>query len=91
MAKSTARTYKVDYKGLVREIRKTLKSLKKIENKVSGAQKTDIEKQITSLDYLEGVCGAETPEIAALNPPPKMSGCKTARPPRMSKIYSAAE
>lgn len=91
MAKNTARTYKVDYKGLVREIRKTLKALKKIEGKVSGAPKEDIEKQIASLDYLEGVCGAETPELAALNPPPKMSGCKTVRAPKMSRVYKVAE
>ena len=89
MAKKTARIYKVDYKRLVREIRKTLKTLKKIEGKVSGAQKEDIEKQITSMSYLEGVCGAETPELAALNPAPKMSGCKTVKAPKMSKIYKS--
>jgi hypothetical protein len=90
MAKKTARTYKVDYKGLVREIRKTLKALKKIESKVSAAQKDDIAEQIKSLSYLEGVCGAETPELLAMNPPPKMSGCKTVAA-KMSRIYKTGE
>ena len=83
------RMYRVHYKALVQEIRRTMKALEKIESKVGARQKEDIAEQIKSLNYLEGVCRAETPEIAAMAPKPKMTGCKITRA-KMTKLYTSA-
>jgi hypothetical protein len=85
MAKT--KVFKVDYKGLVREIRKTLKTLKKIEKEVAAKQKPAIALQIKSLNYLEGVCTSQAVGISPQNVRPKMSGCKIALA-KMSKLYS---
>jgi hypothetical protein len=87
MAKT--KVFKVDYKGLVREIRKTLKTLKKIEKKVAAKQKPAIALQIKSLDYLEGVCTSAAVGVSSQNVPPKMSGCKMVVA-KMSKLYSGS-
>jgi len=88
MAKEKVRVYKIHYKKLVQEIRKTLRSLEKIENKVGVRQREEIAEQIKSLNYLEGVCKAETPELAIMNPKPKMTGCKMGRA-KMTKAYTS--
>ena len=83
--------YKVDYKNLVREIKKTLKALKTIEKKVSGKDLEDIQLQIKSLDYVAAACeaakmtGKECLSIAA-----KMTA-KTCRllPGKMTRTYGA--
>ncbi len=85
MAKT--KVYKVDYKGLVREIRKTLKTLKKIEKTVAQAQRPAIATQIKSLNYLEGVCESQAIGTSPQKIKPKMSGCKLVVA-RMSKLYS---
>jgi hypothetical protein len=87
MPKSETRIFKVEYKGLVREIKKTLKSLEKIEKKVSGKQKKAIALQIKSLSYLEGVCSSSSVGVSPRNIPPKMSGCNMVLA-KMSKIYT---
>jgi hypothetical protein len=86
MAKSKVELIKVDYKDLVREIRKTLKTLKKVEKKVGGKQKSDIAVQVKALNYLEEVCAVARPKMSFCNVAPKMSKCNLATP-RMSKIY----
>jgi uncharacterized Ntn-hydrolase superfamily protein len=85
--------YKVDYKSLVREIKKTLKALQAIEKKVAGQDAEDIKLQIKSLDYMAAACegtaakmtGKECLSIAA-----KMTG-KTCRllPGKMTRTYGA--
>lgn len=85
MAKT--KVYKVDYKGLVREIHKTLKTLKKIEKNVARAQRPAIATQIKSLNYLESVCESQAIGTSPQKIKPKMSGCKLVVA-RMSKLYS---
>lgn len=80
--------FEVNYKSLVREVRKTLKTLKKIEKNVGGKQKADIAVQIKSLSYLEGVCSLVPPKMSGCTLiPPKMSKCNVL-PPKMSKRYT---
>ena len=92
MAKK-AKSYKVDYKALTREVKKTLKKLRDIEKKVKGKELEDIQLQIKSLDYLSGVCEATPPKMSGPNcaapttPPARMSGCALVPPPKMSRIY----
>jgi hypothetical protein len=78
MAKSKAkvRTYKVDYKKLEKEIKKTLMALRKIKGRVVDDEESEIELQIEHLNYMAGVCakgpGRMTKEYRA-----KMTGCET--------------
>jgi hypothetical protein len=88
MPRNETRIFKVEYKRLVREIQKTLKSLKKIEKKVSGNQRKAIALQIKSLSYLEGVCSSSAIGVSPVNIKPKMSGCNMVLA-KMSKIYTS--
>jgi len=83
-----AKVFKINYKALVREIRKTKKSLASIHKKVSPRQREAIALQIQSLAYLEGVCTSAAVGVAPSNVPPKMSKCNMALA-KMSKIYSS--
>jgi hypothetical protein len=87
MATKKAKMYKVEYKNLVREIRKTLKALKKIQKKVSGKQQEDIALQIKSLNFLQAVCAAPTAKMSLCNIAPKMSKCNMVAA-KMSKLYT---
>jgi hypothetical protein len=82
-----AKIFKVDYKPLVYEIKKTKRTLEKIQPKLGGRQRDDIAQQIKSLDYLESVCLSDTVGVSLAGVKPKMSGCKMVRS-RMSKFYS---
>lgn len=86
MAKDKVRVYEVKYGDLVKQIKKTVTALKKIENKVGAEQKDDIAEQIKTLSYLEGVCAKGMPEVAAMAPKPKMTGCKMAK---MTRLYTS--
>jgi len=87
VAKKKTKSFKVNYKGLVREIRSTLKTLKKISNKVGKEEKADIALQIKSLEYLEGVCASAPAKMSKCKMvAPKMSKC-FAPPVKMSKVY----
>jgi hypothetical protein len=89
MAKEAkSKVFTVDYKGLVSEIRKTAKELKKIEKQVGGKQKSAIAAQVKSLNYLESVCTNPAIGVAPGKIKPKMSGCKMLVP-KMSKLYAA--
>ena len=88
MEKKTA-IYKVNYKGLVRELGKTKRELRKIKNKVGDKQKISIAQQIKSIDYLEAVCKSTSVGVTLAGVKPKMSGCKLVAV-KMSKFYSAA-
>jgi hypothetical protein len=81
-----AKIFKVDYKPLVYEIKKTKRTLEKIQPKLGGRQRDDIAEQIKSLDYLESVCLSDDVGVS-LAGKPKMSGCKMVRS-KMSKFYS---
>jgi len=81
--------FKVDYKGLVREIKRTKRTLETVQRKVSGRQKSDIAQQIKSMDYLEAVCLSKNVGVALAGVKPKMSGCKLVAT-KMSKIYASA-
>jgi hypothetical protein len=88
MAKKKFQAFIVNYKDLVREVRKTLKTLKKIEKKVRAKQKADIAVQIKSLNYLIGVCTLPpVPMSKCTLVPPPMSKCNLV-PPKMSKRYT---
>ena len=87
MAKT--KVFTVNYKDLVAEIRKTAKALQKIEKQVGGRQRSAIATQIKSLNYLESVCTNPAIGVTPGAVKPKMSGCKLASPPKMSKLYSA--
>jgi hypothetical protein len=82
-----AEIFKVDYKDLVREIKRTKKTLERIQPKVGGRQRSDISQQIKSLDYLEDVCAKTNVGVTLAGVKPKMSGCKLVAN-RMSKFYS---
>jgi len=74
MAKKKPGDYKVDYKGLVREINKTLRALRKIEGKVMEDERKDIELQIQYLDYLDNVCAKGSGKMTKAYRA-KMTGC----------------
>jgi hypothetical protein len=82
MAKKKAREYKVNYKGLVREIKKTLRELKKIKGKVAEGEQKDIDLQIRYLDYLAAECTGKGKMTKAYTP--KMTGCEPAPRPKMT-------
>jgi hypothetical protein len=82
------KVFTVNYKALMSEIRKTAGTLEKIEKQVGGKQKSAIAAQIKSLKYLESVCTNPAIGVTPGKIKPKMSGCKIATPPKMSKLYA---
>jgi exosome complex RNA-binding protein Csl4 len=74
MAKKKVQEYKVDYKGLVKEINRTLRKLDKIKGKVVEDEQKDIDLQIQYLDYLVDVCAKGTGKMTKAYRA-KMTGC----------------
>ena len=53
----TAKTYKVDYKKAVKEIKNLKKSLAAIKSKVSVASQSEIKTEIEVMDKIAAFCG----------------------------------
>jgi hypothetical protein len=83
MAKKKVKEYRVNYKGLVKEIKRTLRELDKIKSKVELGEQKNIDLQIRYLDYLEAVCAKGTGKMTKAYRA-KMTGCAPAPKPKMT-------